>query len=195
MSDEQKTSILLVEDEENLHEALKLNLELEGYDVTSAFDGAAALNAITGEYFDLIILDVMLPEMDGITAAKLLTQEKVAPVLLLTAYSDREFVEGALDAGVMGYIVKPFREAELVPAIELALARFREFHALEKELGDTREVLETRKLVDRAKGVLQKQLQLSEPDAFRWIQKTAMDLRLSMRQVAEGVIAHGPKLS
>ena len=181
--------IVIAEDESISRMDLREMLLNLGYLVVGeAGDGRSAVNAARELRPDLVIMDIKMPEMDGITAAKQLTQDKVAPVLLLTAYSDREFVEGALDAGVMGYIVKPFREAELVPAIELALARFREFHALEKELGDTREVLETRKLVERAKGVLMDSQGLREADAFRKIQKLSMNNRKSMREVAEAIL-------
>ncbi len=126
------------------------------------------------------------------SAARALTEERIAPVLLLTAYSDREFVEGARDAGVMGYIVKPFGEAQLVPAIEVALARFQEFCTVEKELGDTREALQTRRVVERAKGVLMDSLGLKEAEAFRRIQKLSMNSRKTMREVAEAILlTHG----
>ena len=118
--------------------------------------------------------------------------QRIAPVVILTAFSQRDLVERARDAGAMAYLVKPFTQSDLVPAIEMAMSRFAEIGLLEQEVADLTERLETRKAVDRAKGVLQKDLGLSEPEAFRWIQKTAMDLRLSMRQVAEGVVEHGP---
>ena len=124
-----------------------------------------------------------------------LTEQRIAPVVILTAFSQRDLVERARDAGAMAYLVKPFNKNDLVPAIEMAVSRFAELQLLEAEVADLTERLETRKLVDRAKGVLQQQLELSEPESFRWIQKTAMDLRLSMRQVAEGVIAHGPGIA
>ena len=181
--------IVIAEDESISRMDLREMLANLGYLVVGeAGDGRSAVNVARELRPDLVIMDIKMPEMDGIAAAKQLTHDKVAPVLLLTAYSDREFVEGALDAGVMGYIVKPFREAELVPAIELALARFREFHALEKELGDTREVLETRKLVERAKGVLMDSQGLREAEAFRKIQKLSMNNRKSMREVAEAIL-------
>jgi two-component system, response regulator PdtaR len=135
---------------------------------------------------------VKMPRLDGISAAQRIAEQRIAPVVILTAFSQRDLVERARDAGAMAYLVKPFTKQDLVPAIEMAVSRFAELQMLESEVADLTERLETRKLVDRAKGVLQQQLDLSEPDSFRWIQKTAMDLRLSMRQVAEGVITHGP---
>jgi response regulator NasT len=133
--------------------------------------------------------------MDGLSAARHIAGERLAAVLILTAFSQRDLVERARDAGAMAYLVKPFTRTDLVPAIEMALSRFHEVTVLEREVADLHESLATRKAVDRAKSVLQDQLALSEPEAFRWIQKTAMDLRLSMRQVAEGVVEHGPGVS
>jgi AmiR/NasT family two-component response regulator len=136
-----------------------------------------------------------MPRLDGIAAAQRIASQRIAPVVILTAFSQRDLVERARDAGAMAYLVKPFTKNDLVPAVEMAVSRFAEVQQLEAEVADLSERLETRKVVDRAKGVLQQQLELSEPDAFRWIQKTAMDLRLSMRQVAEGVVTHGPGLA
>jgi response regulator NasT len=133
-----------------------------------------------------------MPKLDGISAAELIARERIAPVVILTAFSQRELVERAREAGAMAYLVKPFAPSDLVPAIEMAVSRFAEVTELEREVADLQERLETRKVVDRAKGVLQATLQVSEPDAFRWIQRTAMDLRLSMREVAQGVLDHGP---
>jgi response regulator NasT len=138
------------------------------------------------------VLDVKMPRLDGIAAAERIARQRIAPVVILTAFSQRDLVERARDAGAMAYLVKPFTQADLVPAIEMAMSRFTELRQLEAEVAGLAERLETRKAVDRAKGVLQGQLGLSEPEAFRWIQKTAMDLRLSMRQVADGVVQHGP---
>jgi two-component system, response regulator PdtaR len=181
--------IVIAEDEPISRMDLREMMANLGYLVVGeAGDGQSAVNLARELRPELVIMDIKMPEMDGIQAAKVLTEERVAPVLLLTAYSDREFVEGALDAGVMGYVVKPFREAELVPAIELALGRFREFRALEKQLGDTREVLETRKAVERAKGVLMDTQGLRESEAFRKIQKLSMNNRKSMREVAEAIL-------
>ena len=135
------------------------------------------------------------PILDGIAAAESIAGQRIAPVVILTAFSQRELVERARDAGAMAYLVKPFSKSDLVPAIEMAVSRFSELTLLEAEVADLTERLETRKAVERAKTVLQEQLGISEPEAFRWIQKTAMDLRLSMRQVADGVITHGPEIA
>jgi response regulator NasT len=137
---------------------------------------------------DLVILDVKMPVLDGISAAEKIAEESIAPVLMLTAFSQRDLVERARDAGAMAYLVKPFSKSDVVPAIEMAVSRFTELKALEKEVADLSQRLETRKLVDRAKSILQTQYGLTEPAAFRWIQKTSMDRRLSMQQVAEAVI-------
>ncbi|MBI4493055.1 MAG: response regulator [Chloroflexi bacterium] len=184
-----QTRIVLAEDESISRMDQRGMLSNLGYLVVGeAGDGVSALNLARELHPDLVIMDIKMPDLDGISAARLLTEEKVAPVLLLTAYSDREFVEGAKDAGVMGYIVKPFGEAELQPAIEVALARYKEFRALERELGDTREALETRKIVERAKGLLMDTKGLREAEAFRQIQKLSMNSRKSMREVAEAIL-------
>lgn len=168
----------------------------EGYDVVGqAGDGQRAIELAQELRPDLVILDVKMPVLDGISAAEAIARERIAPVIVLTAFSQRELVERARDAGAMAYLVKPFSQSDLVPAIEMALSRFAELRAVESEVAGLKEQLETRKVVDRAKGVLQEQLGLTEPEAFRWIQKTAMDLRLSMKQVADGVISHGPGLA
>ncbi|MCL5264595.1 MAG: ANTAR domain-containing protein [Chloroflexi bacterium] len=156
--------------------------------VGEAGDGISAVNLARELKPDLVIMDVKMPDLDGIAAAKILTEERISPVLLLTAFSQQELVEGAKDAGVVGYVVKPFREAELVPAIEVALARFREFRALEKETNSLRETLETRKLVERAKGILMDTQGLKEAEAFRKIQKLSMNTRRSMREIAEAIL-------
>jgi response regulator NasT len=167
----------------------------EGYDVVGqAGDGETAVSLTEELRPDLVVLDVKMPKLDGIAAGQRIATQRIAPVVILTAFSQRDLVERARDAGAMAYLVKPFTKNDLMPAIEMAVSRFAELQHLEAEVADLSERLETRKLVDRAKGVLQQRLELSEPDAFRWIQKTAMDLRLSMRQVAEGVISHGPDL-
>jgi response regulator NasT len=167
----------------------------QGYEVVGeAGDGARAVVLAEELRPDLVILDVRMPVLDGIAAAERIASQRIAPVVILTAFSQRELVERARDAGAMAYLVKPFSASDLVPALEMAVSRFAEVEALEREVADLTERLETRTLVDRAKSALQTQLGLSEPDAFRWIQKTAMDLRLSMRQVAQGVVDHGPGL-
>ncbi len=163
--------------------------------VGQAGDGETAVALAREHRPDLVVLDVKMPRLDGIAAAEAIASERIAPVVILTAFSQRELIERARDAGAMAYLVKPFTKNDLVPAIEMALSRFAELGQLESEVADLTERLETRKLVDRAKGVLQQRLDLSEPEAFRWIQKTAMDLRLSMKQVAEGVLTHGPELA
>ncbi|CAM3507858.1 response regulator [Nocardioides dubius] len=168
----------------------------EGYDVVGqAADGEQAVALAEQHRPDLVICDVKMPKLDGIAAAERIAAQRIAPVVILTAFSQRELVERARDAGAMAYLVKPFSRSDLMPAIEMAVSRFAELQLLESEVADLSERLETRKAVDRAKGVLQKELGLSEPDAFRWIQKTAMDLRLSMRQVADGVVEHGSGLA
>ena len=184
---------MIAEDEALIRMDLAEMLGEEGYDVIGqAGDGARAVELAQELRPDLVILDVKMPVLDGIAAAERIAEQRIAPVVILTAFSQRELVERARDAGAMAYLVKPFSRGDLVPAIEMAVSRFAELSLLEKEVADLTERLATRKAVDRAKGVLQKDLGLSEPDAFRWIQKTAMDLRLSMREVAEGVVAHGP---
>ncbi len=185
--------VVIAEDEALIRMDLAEMLGEEGYDVVGqAADGEQAILLAEELRPDLIILDVKMPKLDGIAAAERIASQRIAPVLMLTAFSQRDLVERAREAGAMAYLVKPFSRTDLVPAIEMAVSRFAELHALEKEVADLTDRLETRKAVDRAKGVLQKELGLAEPDAFRWIQKTAMDLRLSMRQVAEGVVEHGP---
>jgi two-component system, response regulator PdtaR len=188
--------VVIAEDEALIRLDLAEMLAEEGYDVVGqAGDGEKAVALAEELRPDLVVLDVKMPKLDGISAAQRIAEQRIAPVVILTAFSQRELVERARDAGAMAYLVKPFAQHDLVPAVEMAVSRFAELQLLEAEVADLSERLETRKAVDRAKSVLQKQLELSEPDAFRWIQKTAMDLRLSMRQVAEGVIAHGPSVS
>jgi AmiR/NasT family two-component response regulator len=164
----------------------------EGYEVVGeAGDGERAVALAEELRPDLVVMDVKMPKLDGISAASRIAERRIAPVVILTAFSQRDLVERARDAGAMAYLVKPFGKTDLVPAIEMARSRFAEIRQLESEVADLSERLATRKAVDRAKGILQESLDISEPDAFRWIQKTAMDLRLSMRDVAEGVVTHG----
>ncbi len=189
-------SVVIAEDEALIRMDLAEMLTEEGYDVVGqAGDGAKAIELAESLRPDLVILDVKMPVLDGIAAAERIASERIAPVVILTAFSQRDLVERARDAGAMAYLVKPFSKSDLVPAIEMAVSRFAELSLLEQEVADLQDRLETRKAVDRAKSILQQQLELSEPEAFRWIQKTAMDLRLSMRQVAEGVVTHGPGLA
>lgn len=183
------TRVVIAEDEALIRLDLKEMLEEEGYTVVGeAGDGERAVELARELTPDLVILDVKMPVMDGISAAEKIAGEGIAPVLMLTAFSQRDLVERARDAGAMAYLVKPFSKSDVVPAIEIAVSRFTELKSLTAEVADLAQRLETRKLVDRAKSVLQTQYGLSEPAAFRWIQKTSMDRRLSMRQVAEAVI-------
>ncbi|MFI0778675.1 ANTAR domain-containing response regulator [Streptomyces sp. NPDC021212] len=183
------TRVVIAEDEALIRLDLKEMLEEEGYSVVGeAGDGETAVALAREHRPDLVILDVKMPVLDGISAAERIAADRIAPVLMLTAFSQRELVERARDAGAMAYLVKPFSKSDVVPAIEMAVSRFTELKTLEQEVADLSVRLETRKLVDRAKSVLQTEYGLTEPAAFRWIQKTSMDRRLSMQQVAEAVI-------
>ena len=182
--------VVIAEDEALIRLDLKEMLEEEGYEIAGeASDGQQAVELASNLRPDLLILDVKMPVLDGISAAEQIAAEHIAPVVILTAFSQRELVERARDAGAMAYLVKPFTKADLVPAIEIAVSRFQEVAALAGEVGTLKERLEVRKLLDRAKGKLQTDQGMSEPDAFRWIQKTSMDQRLAMRAVAERVLA------
>jgi two-component system, response regulator PdtaR len=184
--------VVIAEDEALIRLDLKEMLEEDGYEVVGeAGDGETAVRLTTELEPDLTILDVKMPVLDGISAAERIAVGRIAPVVILTAFSQRELVERAREAGAMAYLVKPFTKADLVPAIEMAVSRFQEIKSLEAEVSSLEDRLETRKLVDRAKGLLQSAHGWSEPEAFRWIQKTSMDRRLSMRAVAEAVIAGG----
>jgi AmiR/NasT family two-component response regulator len=187
--DPARRRVVIAEDEPLIRLDLAEMLTEAGYDVVGqAPDGKEAV-ALTREMRpDLVLLDVKMPILDGLSAAEQIGAESLAPVVMLTAFSQRELVERASEAGVMAYVVKPFTIADLTPAIEVAASRWQQMRALEVEIADLADRLETRKLVDRAKGLLMSQLKLSEPEAFRWVQKTAMDRRLSMREVAELVI-------
>ena len=179
--------ILIAEDETLIRMDLAEMLRENGYEVIGeATNGEEAIALANELKPDLAILDVKMPKLDGITAAE--TIVKISPVLMLTAFSQKDLVERALDAGVMAYVVKPFTIDDLIPAIEIATTRHTQMIALQNEIADLTERLETRKLVDRAKGILMQAMKLSEPDAFKWIQRTAMDKRVSMKQVAEAVI-------
>jgi AmiR/NasT family two-component response regulator len=181
--------IIIADDESLIRLDLREMLTHLGYDVIAeAGDGQTALDLARKLRPDLVIMDIKMPDVDGITAAEDLTRERIAPVVLLTAYSDQALVERAKEAGVVGYIVKPFREAELMPVIELSLSRFEEFQALEREVGDLKEALESRKIIERAKGVLMEVHGLREAEAFHRIRKASMDARKSMREVAEAIL-------
>jgi two-component system, response regulator PdtaR len=181
--------VVIAEDEALIRLDLKEMLEEEGYEVAGeAGDGETAVKLAVDLRPDLVILDVKMPVLDGLSAAEQIAADRIAPVVILTAFSQRELVNRARDAGAMAYLVKPFTKADLVPAIEMAVSRFQELRALEAEVGSLRDRLEVRKLLDRAKGALQTEHGLSEPDAFRWIQKTSMDRRVSMREVAQAVL-------
>ena len=184
----EKLRILVAEDETIIRLDLVEMLTESGYEVVAqAENGAVAVELAKLHKPDLAILDVKMPEMDGITAAEQIIS--TAPVLMLTAFSQRDLIERARDAGVMAYVVKPFSINDLLPAIEIAISRHRQMKSLESEVADLYDRLETRKIIDRAKGILMKAMNLSEPESFNWIQKTAMDRRISMKQVAQAVIS------
>jgi AmiR/NasT family two-component response regulator len=186
----QPTRILVAEDEALIRLDLAEMLVEAGYEVVGqASNGEQAVEMAKELTPDLVIMDVKMPVMDGITAAEHIGSARICPVVMLTAFSQTELVERARDAGVMAYIVKPFTASDLAPAIDIARHRWTEVKALEQEITDLGERLETRKAVDRAKGILMKKLKITEADAFRWIQKTAMDRRLGMREVADAVVA------
>ncbi len=184
-----RTRILIADDESLILMDLREMLANLGYLVIGeANDGQSAVNMARELRPDLVVMDIKMPDMDGIEAAKVLTEERLAPVLLLTAYSQQDLIERAKEAGVVGYLVKPFRESNLAPAIQITLARFEEFQALQKEVDSLTEALETRKVVDRAKGILMDTQGLTEHDAFRRIQKMSMNTRRPMKEIAEAVI-------
>lgn len=181
--------VVIAEDEALIRLDLKESLIDAGYEVVGeAVDGAEAVALVRQTKADLAILDVMMPGTDGLTAAREIMAERLAAVVMLTAYSQRDLVEQARDAGAMHYLIKPFQPQELVPAIELAVARFRELNLLAKEAESLAQQLETRKIVDRAKGKLQDGLGMTEHDSFRFIQQTAMSRRTSMRSIAQSVL-------
>jgi two-component system, response regulator PdtaR len=184
-----QTRLVIADDESLIRMNLKETLVGLGYLVVGeAGDGVSAINLARELRPDLVVMDIKMPKLDGIQAAEILTQERIAPVLLLTAYSDRDLVERAKEAGVVAYLVKPFREADLLPALEVALARFNELRALDKALGDLKESLETRKVVERAKGLLMEQQGLSEAEAFRKIQQLSMNTRKPMKEIAQALL-------
>jgi AmiR/NasT family two-component response regulator len=179
----------VAEDEALIRLDLAEMLADAGYEVVGqASDGQQAVDLATELKPDVVIMDVKMPVLDGLGAAEQIGEQRICPVIMLTAFSQTELVERARDAGVMTYLVKPFTSSQLLPAIEIALSRWSELSALEAEVADLGERLATRKAVERAKGVLMKKLKISEADAFRWIQKTAMDRRMGMREVAEAVV-------
>ena len=182
--------MLIAEDEALIRLDLAEMLVEEGYDVVGeAGDGETAVRLAEELKPDLCILDIKMPIMDGLAAAEKIAGARIAPVIILTAFSQRDLVERARAAGAMAYLVKPFQKTDLVPAIEMALSRFAEITALEAEVAELTERLETRKAVERAKGALMTAYGMSEPQAFKWIQRTAMDHRMTMREVAERIIA------
>ncbi len=181
--------VLIAEDEALIRLDLAEMLTEEGFDVVGqAGDGEEAVSLATSLRPDVVIMDVKMPKKDGIDAAAEIVNDQIAPVVMLTAFSQRDLIERARDAGAMAYLVKPFNQADLLPAIELAVARYAEMVALRDEVADVNARLETRKLVDRAKGLLMTNQKMTEPEAFRWIQRTAMDRRTSMQVVAQAVL-------
>ena len=183
--------VVVAEDEALIRLDLVELLEEHGYEIVGqASDGEEAVRLANELEPDLIVMDVKMPKMDGITAADKIAEDRICAVVMLTAFSQRDLIKRAKEAGAMAYVVKPFDASDVIPAIEIAMARFAEIRGVEDEVMDLEERLESRKIVDQAKGILQTSLDLTEPEAFRWIQKTAVDLRKSMREVAQGVIDH-----
>lgn len=181
--------VLIAEDEALIRLDLKEMLEEEGYAVCGeAADGATAVGLAEQLRPELVILDVKMPVLDGISAAERIARGRIAPVVLLTAFSQRDLVERAQQAGAMAYLVKPFQKKDLLPTIEMAMSRYAEIVALEAEVGDLADRLEARKVVERAKGLLMSRHGMDEPSAFRWIQRTAMERRLPMRALAEAIL-------
>ena len=190
MGEVERRRVLIAEDEALIRLDLREMLVEEGYDVVGeAGDGETAVRLAEDLKPDLVILDIKMPIMDGLAAAEKIAGARVAPVVILTAFSQRELVERARAAGAMAYLVKPFQKSDLVPAIEIALSRFAELAALEQEVATLNDRLETRKLVERAKGQLMTSYGMTEPQAFKWIQRTAMDHRMTMREVADRILA------
>jgi two-component system, response regulator PdtaR len=183
------TRIIVAEDDSVIRMDLKEELQRQGYLVVGdAGDGQSAVNLARELRPDLLVMDIRMPEMDGISAAEILTREKLAPVILLTAYSDQELVDRARNAGVVHYVTKPWRASDLRPAIEIALSRFHEFRAMESKVRDLEDHLATRKVVEKAKGVLMEKHGITEQEAFRRIQKASMNNRKSMKEIAEAIL-------
>ncbi len=181
--------VVVAEDETLIRLDIVETLKEAGYDVVGeAPDGETAVRLVGELEPDVVVMDVKMPGMDGLTAAEKIMEDRTCAVVMLTAFSQTELVERARDAGAMAYVVKPFTTADLLPALEIAISRFQEISSLESEIADLNERFETRKRVDRAKGLLMTKMGLTEPEAFRWIQKTSMDRRLTMREVADAVI-------
>jgi response regulator NasT len=183
-----KRRVVVAEDESLIRMDVVETLREHGFDVVAEVgDGALAVAAVIEHKPDLVVMDIKMPNMDGLTAAEQMVDQKVA-IVLLTAFSQKELVDRANQAGAMAYVVKPFTPNDLMPAVEIALSRHSQLIALENEISDLNERFETRKLVDRAKGLLNEKMNLTEPEAFRWIQKASMDRRLTMQEVAQTVI-------
>ncbi|HZN70368.1 MAG TPA: response regulator [Micromonosporaceae bacterium] len=190
----ERRRVLIAEDEALIRLDLAEMLVEEGYDVVGeAGDGETAVRLAEELKPDLVILDIKMPIMDGLAAAEKIASARIAPVVILTAFSQRDLVERARVAGAMAYLVKPFQKSDLVPAIEIALSRFAEFAALEAEVASLGERLETRKVVERAKGRLMIAYGMTEPQAFKWIQRMAMDHRMTMKDVAERILVEAPE--
>ncbi|MGQ4575279.1 ANTAR domain-containing response regulator [Dermabacteraceae bacterium P7006] len=184
-----KRRVVVAEDESLIRMDIVETLTEAGFEIVAAVgDGESAVEKTRELTPDVVVMDVKMPKLDGVSAAEQIGKENLAPVVMLTAFSQKELVERARDAGAMAYVVKPFTPADLLPAIEIAVSRFTQIQCLRDEVSDLTERFETRKRVDRAKGLLMTNMGLSEPEAFRWIQKTSMDRRLTMREVADAVI-------
>lgn len=185
----ERTRIIIADDESIVRTDLREMLTSLGYLVVGEVgDGQSAVHLARELKPDVVLMDIKMPDMDGIQAAKILTEEQIAPVILLTAYGQKELVDQAKEAGVVGYLVKPFRETDLLPAIEVALSRFSEFKVVSQEVEDLQNALETRKLVERAKGILMDTQGMDEQEAFRKIQKMSMNTRKPMKEVADAII-------
>ena len=185
----EERTVVVAEDESLIRMDIIETLKDNGFSVVGeAADGEKAVELARELEPDLVVMDVKMPLLDGISAAEILSKEKICPVVLLTAFSQRELVERATEAGALAYVVKPFGPNDLIPAIEIALSRYQQLAALEEEVADLADRLETRKVLDRAKGILNDTMGLTEPEAFRWIQKASMDRRLTMREVAQTVV-------